>query len=75
MAVADYDDVVLQEIKDTNIQRLELVRRLKTTLEANIRTVDQLQRIRKENAFMESQIEKLKGNGERLKELAETGKS
>lgn len=69
MATADYDEIVLQEIKQTNIQRLDLVRKLKTSLEQNIRAIDSLQRVRRETASFEAQIERKRNDNEKLEAL------
>lgn len=64
----NYDETLLMEMKKTSLQKLELVKRLKTTLEGHIKTIDDLMRVRRDNAIMETEIMALE---ERQKELKE----
>lgn len=63
----NYDDTILMETKKTTVQKLVLTRKLTKTLESHVRVLDDLMRVRHENALMEVEIKALEERGKQLK--------
>lgn len=68
----NYDETILMEMKKTSLQKLQLVKRLKTTLEGHIKTIDDLMNVRRANAVMETEIKALEERQKELKERLES---